>query len=58
VSTIPPGGIAYSRRGSYLCVFFGQDPAWPVDHVGQIEGDGWRQLIGADPSRVTISPHK
>ena len=40
---IPPGGLAYSQKGNYFCVFFGQDPAWPVDYIGQIE-DGWEAL--------------
>mgnify|MGYP006148224027 CR=1 FL=1 len=25
---IPDGGLAYSSQGRYLCVFFGQAPAW------------------------------
>lgn len=44
VPDIPPGGIAYSQNGSYLCVFFGQRPAWPVDYIGQISGDSWKSL--------------
>ena len=39
---IPPGGLAYSEQGSYLCVFYGQLPAWPVDYIGQI--DNWEGL--------------
>ena len=41
---IPPGGLAFSEQGQFLCVFFGQDPAWPVDYIGQIEGDSWEAL--------------
>ena len=55
VPKIPSGGIAYSRTGSYLCLFFGQDPAWPVDHIGQIDGDQWKALLGAAPNSVTVS---
>lgn len=45
------GGLAYSAQGNYLCVFFGQAPAWPVDYFAQIEvgyealnGGNWRDL--------------
>lgn len=44
VAQIPPGGIAYSYQGSYLCIFFGQTPAWPVEHIGAIEGKKWERL--------------
>ena len=42
---IPPGGLAYSAQGNYICVFFGQAPAWPVDYFAQIEV-GWEALRG------------
>ena len=45
VPDIPPGGIAYSRQGNYVCIFFGQTPAWDVEHVGQIDGDQWKKLV-------------
>ncbi len=45
VPKIPPGGIAYTRQGNYVCIFFGQTPAWEVEHVGQIEGDKWKKLL-------------
>ena len=45
VSEIPAGGIAYTNRGNYVCVFFGQSPAWPVEYIGQILDDGWERLI-------------
>lgn len=48
VPGIPPGGIAYTNHGNYICIFFGQDPAWPVEYIGQIEGDGWRRLLRAE----------
>ena len=44
VPDIPAGGIAYSRRGTYVCIFFGQTPAWPVEHIGQIIGRQWHYL--------------
>lgn len=55
VSTIPPGGIAYSKTGGYVCIFFGQTPAWPVEYIGQISGDSWKKLLEIDSySTVTI----
>ena len=45
LSIIPPGGLAYSHQGQYLCVFFGQAPAWPVEYFAQIEV-GWEALQG------------
>lgn len=55
VATVPPGGIAYTGRGVYLCIFFGQDPAWPVEHIGMIEGGEWRRLLeGPAPDSVTV----
>ena len=44
VPDIPPGGIAYSSQGDYVCVFFGQTPAWPVELIGQIPDGQWEQL--------------
>ena len=44
VPEIPAGGLAYTNRGNYLCIFFGQTPAWPVEYIGQLAGDGWKQL--------------
>jgi hypothetical protein len=55
VEDIPPGGIAYTNRGNYVCIFFGQRPAWAVEHIGQIEGDRWRCLTEIPDCRsVTI----
>ena len=45
---IPAGGIAYTNRGNYVCIFFGQDPAWQVEYIGQIKGDEWKRLLSAD----------
>ncbi len=56
VSSIPPGGIAYSKRGSYVCIFFGQTPAWPVNHIGSIDGDCWKELdVHRDIETVSLS---
>ncbi|MFC1670820.1 cyclophilin-like fold protein [Spirochaetota bacterium] len=46
IPNIPEGGIAYTNRGNYLCIFYGQTPAWPVEHIGEIEGDSWKKLRG------------
>jgi hypothetical protein len=46
VPEIPPGGIAYTNKGNYVCIFFGQRPAWSVEYIGQITGDGWKKLLG------------
>ena len=42
---IPPGGIAYTRQGNYVCIFFGQRPAWAVEYIGQISDGQWKKLI-------------
>jgi len=45
IPDIPSGGIAYTNNGNYLCVFYGQTPAWPVEHIGQINNDQWKKLL-------------
>ena len=45
VPEIPEGGLAYTNQGNYFCVFFGQSPAWPVEYIGQLKGDAWKQLL-------------
>ncbi len=45
VPKIPPGGIAYTNNGNYLCIFFGQTPAWSVEYIGHIIGDQWKHLV-------------
>lgn len=55
VPVIPPGGIAYTNNGNYLCIFFGQTPAWAVEHIGQISGNTWQTLVESPPQKtVTI----
>ncbi len=44
VETIPPGGLAYTRKGNYFCIFFGQTPAWAVEYIGQISDNSWEKL--------------
>lgn len=45
IPEIPEGGLAYTSQGNYFCIFFGQSPAWPVEYIGRIEDDQWRQLL-------------
>lgn len=54
VAAVPPGAIAYTDRGGYLCIFFGQDPAWPVEFIGMIDGDAWRRLL-TDPTPTVVT---
>lgn len=53
---IPPGGLAYTNRGNYFCIFFGQTPAWPVEYIGEIEGEGWKKLQSRGVNKVAIIP--
>lgn len=56
VSNVPSGGIAYTRNGYYICIFFGQTPAWPVEYIGQIEDSGWEKLTNSSSIHtVTIN---
>lgn len=45
VPDIPPGGIAYTSQGNYVCIFFGQRPAWAVEYIGQIMDGQWEKLV-------------
>ena len=45
VAVIPPGGLAYTKNGHFVCIFFGQRPAWAVEHIGRIRGDAWKKLL-------------
>lgn len=54
LAKIPPGGIAFTANGNYLCIFFGQTPAWPVEYIGQITGEGWQSLL-QNPSPKTVA---
>ena len=53
--TIPSGGLAYSKKGSYLCIFYGQVPAWPVEYIGQVEGDSWLPLKGSGVELLDVT---
>ncbi|MCU7836045.1 MAG: hypothetical protein KZQ83_12455 [gamma proteobacterium symbiont of Taylorina sp.] len=48
IPEIPQGGIAYTNNGNYLCVFYGQTPAWPVEYIGQIRNNEWKKLLEID----------
>ena len=55
VADIASGGLAYTNQGDLVCIFFGQQPAWPVEHIGQITGDQWRELLAhEDKHRLEI----
>jgi hypothetical protein len=55
VAEIPPGGLAYTNNGNYFCIFYGQRPAWPVEYIGQINAEDWKQLLGCgDLESVTV----
>ncbi len=55
VPELPEGGIAYTNKGNYVCIFFGQTPAWPVEHIGQITDNSWQKLLSETiPETVTI----
>lgn len=54
VPEIPPGGIAYTNNGNYLCLFFGQTPAWAVEHIGCIKEDQWKRLV-SKPSQGAVT---
>lgn len=54
VSTIPSGGIAYTNNGNYVCIFWGQTPAWPVEYIGQIKGETWKKLV-ENPSHGSVT---
>ena len=45
VPSIPGGGIAYTNNGNHVCLFFGQTPAYPVEHIGQMTGSQWENLL-------------
>jgi len=53
VEDIPPGGIAYTSQGNYVCVFFGQRPAWAVEYIGQIIDEQWEKLVQS-PAQTAV----
>jgi len=46
--------LAYTNKGNYLCVFYGQTPAWPVEFIGQIIDDQWKQLLENDVHKLDV----
>lgn len=55
IPKIPAGGLAYTNQGNYLCIFYGQTPAWAVEHIGNIVGDEWKTLRGKRISSLKLS---
>lgn len=55
VADIPPGGIAYTNQGNYVCIFFGQRPAWAVEYIGHIVDNQWQKLSESSAQHVTIT---
>lgn len=53
IPEIPCGGIAFTNNGNYLCFFYGQRPAWPVEYIGDMNED-WNKLITIPPTFVSI----
>lgn len=53
VADIPAGGIAYTNQGNYVCVFFGQKPAWAVEYIGQIVDVQWEKLVQS-PAQTSV----
>ena len=56
VPDIPPGGIAYTNTGNYVCIFYGQTPAWRVEYIGRLQGESWKELLGKSFNSVAIRP--
>ncbi len=52
---IPEGGLAYTNQGNYFCIFYGQTPAWPVEYIGRITGDDYKDLFKPGINKVIIS---
>ena len=53
VGVIPPGGLAYTNKGNYFCIFFGQNPAWEVEYIGNITED--YSALEQMPKKVTVT---
>ena len=54
VPHIPVGGLAYTDQGSYFCVFYGQSPAWPVEHVGRVLQTDLSSFEAGRPGTLTV----
>ena len=54
VEDIPPGGIAYTNQGNYVCIFFGQKPAWAVEYIGQILDNRWQALVESPVPKAVV----
>lgn len=53
VPVIPTGGLAYTNQGNYLCIFYGQNPAWSVEHIGRLI-EGWKGKLSGGFKTVTV----
>ncbi len=53
VEDISAGGIAYTNQGNYVCIFFGQKPAWAVEYIGRIPDNQWQALV-ENPSQGSV----
>lgn len=53
IPEIPEGGIAFTNNGNFLCFFYGQRPAWPVEYIGDMSED-WKELKKTPPVKVCI----
>jgi len=54
VTEIPCGGLAYTNKGNYFCIFYGQKPAWTVEYIGKIKNEEWKKLLRSLPLKVNI----
>ena len=54
VADIPAGGIAYTNQGNYVCIFFGQKPAWAVEYIGQIPDHHWQVLVESPAQKAVV----
>ncbi|MFP4416856.1 MAG: cyclophilin-like fold protein [Chitinispirillaceae bacterium] len=54
VAAVSPGSIAYSEVGHYLCVFFGQQPAWPIELLGHIADPHRQKLREATADTIKV----
>jgi len=54
VEDIPLGAIAYTNQGNYVCIFFGQKPAWAVEYIGQIPDNQWQALVESPEQSAVV----
>lgn len=54
-ASLNDGDLAYTSQGNLFCVFFGQQPAWPVQVIGKIVGET-RPLKSGSWVRCVLRP--